>query len=254
MTVLALRLSGPLQSWGSSQRLEAHRRTERFPTKSAVLGILAAALGRSRSDPIDDLAALRFGVRIDRAGEVITDFHTISSLFDEKGRYNPSEGRLPTASGGHRSTETSTRVSVRHYLVDACFVAGIEGDEGSLGGLDEALRAPVFPPYLGRRSCPPDAPLRLGLHKGSLLEVLTILPWEGGTSAQRDGPVVLCEVVLDDPEGTREQVDEVRCFDPVYRSYGRRRVRHTYVEVTNPRSESPAASAPHDPMALLRGL
>ncbi len=252
MTVLALRLGGPLQSWGSSQRLEGHRRTERCPTKSAVLGLVAASLGRGRGEPVDDLVAMRFGVRIDRPGEVMTDFHTISSLFDDKGRFTPGTGRLPTASGSYRSPETSTRVGVRHYLVDACFVAGIEGDEVALTEIDEALRRPVFPLYLGRRSCPPDTPLRLGLHADTLLDVFTNVSWEGGVRAHREAPLVRCEVMIEDTEGTREQIDEVRSFDPVLRSYGRRRVRHEYVEVPNPRSRMSADQA-HDPMALLDG-
>lgn len=250
MRVLALRLGGPLQSWGSYQRLEGHRRTERFPTKSAIIGLVAAALGRGRSDPVDDLVAMRVGVRIDRPGEVMEDFHTISSLFDDKGGFAPGAGRLPTASGSYRSPETSTRVSVRHYLVDACFVAGIEGDATVLGEIDEALRAPVFPLYLGRRSCPPDAPVRLGVHDGTLIEVLGALTWEGGALARRRDPVVRCEAVIEDPDGPREHVDEVRSFDPILRSYSRRRVRHEYVDVPNLQAEA-RSSVAQDPMALL---
>lgn len=251
MTVLALRLGGPLQSWGTSQRLEHHRRTERFPTKSAVVGLVAAALGRSRREPIEDLTALRFAVRIDRAGETVRDYHTVSSLFDERGRFAPERGRLPNASGGYRSREASTRVTERYYLADACFVAGLEGEPQLLEALDEAVRLPVFPPYLGRRSCPPDAPVRLGVHDGGLLEVLATLPWQGGTRGARAGGPRHCEVVIEDPEGDQEQVDQVRNFDPVLRSYGRRRVRHTYVDVPHPHGEAGNGHAAHDPMALL---
>lgn len=249
MTVLALRLGGPLQSWGSSHRLDKHRRTEHAPTKSAVLGIVAAALGRRRTEPVDDLCALRFGVRIDRPGEVIHDFHTISSLFDEKGRFTPANSRLPTAKGDFRRHKDSQQVTTRDYLSDACFVAGLEGEAHLLAALDEALTRPVFPLYLGRRSCPADGPLRLGLHDGTLLEVLSTLPWQPGVSSVPREPVVRLEAVIEDTDGDREQVDEVRSFDPVFRSYGRRRVRHEYVEVPNPRVH--ATSARHDPMALL---
>lgn len=251
MTVLALRLGGPLQSWGTSQRLEHHRRTERFPTKSAVVGLVAGALGRRRQEPIEDLAALRFGVRIDRAGEVMRDFHTVSSLFDERRRFAPERGRLPNATGGYRSSETSTRVTERYYLADACFVAGLEGEPVLIEEIDQALAHPVFPPYLGRRSCPPDAPLRLGVHDGTLVDVLATLPWQGGVRAAPAAGPQRCEVVLEDPEGDREQVDQVRSFDPIFRSYGRRRVRHAYVDVPPPHGEAPDGQAPRDPMALL---
>lgn len=249
MTVLALRLGGPLQAWGSSHRLDRHRRTERFPTKSAVVGLLAAALGRSRQEPIDDLVALRFGVRIDREGEQLRDYHTVSSLFDEHGHFAPGRGRLPMAAGGYRSAETSTQVTERHYLADACFVAGVEGEPALLAALDEALMRPVFPLYLGRRSCPPDAPIRLGVHEGTLAEVLATIEWQGGVRRRTTGATVRCQVVIDDPTGMYEQLDEVRNFDPVSRSYGRRRVRHDHVELPNPH----ATSDTHDPMALLEG-
>lgn len=251
MSVLVLRLGGPLQAWGGSQRLEEYRRTERFPTKSAVVGLLAAALGRGRADVIDDLAGLRFGVRADRPGEVLRDFHTLSSLFDDKGRFAPGKGRLPIASGGYRSPSSSTQVTKRFYLADACFVAGLEGAPRLLGELDDALKAPVFPLYLGRRSCPPDRPLRLGIHDGALLEVLTTIPWQAGGGIEPQGASVRCEVVVEDPFGDRELVDQVRSFHPVHRSYARRRVRHHYREVPNLGGEEAGADA-HDPMALLR--
>ncbi len=251
MTVLALRLGGPLQAWGTSRRLDRYRRTESFPTKSAVLGLVAAALGRTRSAAADDLVALRFGVRADRTGEVLRDFHTLSSLFDDSGDFRPGGGRLPTASGGYRSTETSTQVTERFYLSDACFVAGLEGEAKVLSELDGALRRPIFPLYLGRRSCLPDAPVRLGVHKGDLLQVLGSIPWQGGASASRAAALVQCEAVLEDPEGDREFVDEVRSFDPILRSYGRRRVRHHYLEVPNPAATATGDTTMHDPMELL---
>ena len=249
MSVLAIRLSGPLQAWGSSRRLDHYRRTEAFPTKSAVIGLLAAAIGRARTDPIGDLAGMHFGVRADRPGEVLSDYHTVSSLFDEKGRFNPTKGRLPKAGGSYRPAATSIQVTERFYLSDACFVAGLEGDKKMLDYLDQSLAHPIFPSYLGRRSCPPDAPLRLGVHAGTLLEVLGSIPWQGGVQAKKATDSVRCEAVIEDEDGNRELVDEVRSFDPVNRSYNRRRVRYHYLDVVNPASER--HDLYHDPMAML---
>lgn len=247
-----MRLGGPLQAWGSSSRLDRYRRTEGFPTKSAVVGLLAAALGRARTDPIEDLVRLRFGVRADRPGEILRDFHTVSSLFDEKRRFDPANGRLPKAGGGYRRAATSTQVTERFYLTDACFVAGMEGDGRLLDDLDRSLSCPVFPPFLGRRSCLPDAPLRLGIHPGSLVEVLRTVPWQGGVHAKSAAYSVRCEAVIEDEHGDRERFDEVRSFDPVNRSYGRRRVRYHYFDVVNSASERGSLDG-HDPMALLGG-
>ena len=73
--VLVLRLAGPMQSWGSDSRF-TRRSTEAFPTKSALVGLLGAAQGRRRSDPIEDLAELSVAVRVDQPGQLLRDFHT----------------------------------------------------------------------------------------------------------------------------------------------------------------------------------
>ena len=75
MSVLLLKLAGPLQSWGADSRF-TERKTRHEPTKSGVIGLLAAALGRRRTEPVDDLASLRFGVRIDQPGHYECDFQT----------------------------------------------------------------------------------------------------------------------------------------------------------------------------------
>ena len=75
MSVLKLRLAGPLQSWGAASRF-TRRDTEEAPTKSGLLGLLAAAEGRRRSDPIEDLVGLELAVRIDQRGSLLRDFHT----------------------------------------------------------------------------------------------------------------------------------------------------------------------------------
>jgi len=67
MSTLLLRLAGPLQSWGVDAKFD-RRGTERAPTKSGVIGLVAAALGRLRNESVEDIQALRFGVRVDREG------------------------------------------------------------------------------------------------------------------------------------------------------------------------------------------
>ena len=132
MATLLLRLAAPLQAWGSDSKFET-RKTDREPTKSGVVGLLAAALGLRRDDTegLARLNGLRFAVRADQEGSLLVDFHTA------------------------KSRDTSY-VTYRHYLQDAVFLAGLEsGDEALLRELEAALRHPVYPLYLGRRSCPP---------------------------------------------------------------------------------------------------
>ncbi|MEV6973738.1 type I-E CRISPR-associated protein Cas5/CasD [Kitasatospora sp. NPDC093806] len=74
--VLLLRLAAPLQAWGAGSRFD-RRGTQPHPTKSGVVGLAAAALGRDRAEDVGDLAALRFGVRADRPGTPVHDYHVV---------------------------------------------------------------------------------------------------------------------------------------------------------------------------------
>ena len=121
MATLLLRLAAPLQSWGSDSKFET-RKTDREPTKSGVVGLLAAALGLRRDDTegLARLNGLRFAVRADQEGSLLVDFHTA------------------------KSRDTSY-VTYRHYLQDAVFLAGLESeDEALLRELEAALRHPVY--------------------------------------------------------------------------------------------------------------
>ena len=138
MATLLLRLAAPLQAWGADSKFET-RKTNREPTKSGVIGLLAAALGlrRDESEGLARLTGLRFGVRVEREGQLLVDYHTAKTQ-DEKNSY----------------------VTYRHYLQDAVFLAGLESEDTALLlQLQDALQHPVFPLYLGRRSCPPALPL-----------------------------------------------------------------------------------------------
>lgn len=207
MSTLLLRLAGPMQSWGDASRF-TRRSTRHEPTKSGVLGLLAAAQGRRRTDPIEDLVRLRFGVRIDQPGQLVRDFHT-----------------------AHRPDGSSMPLSVRYYLSDAIFVAGVEGDRQLLESLDDALRAPTFPLYLGRRACPPSGKLSLGLVDSNLEQALREFSWCASTWYRRMRPTtVSLPLLLDAAPGISGDVDTevVRdvpvSFDPVRREYGWRDV------------------------------
>lgn len=146
MATLLLRLQGPLQSWGTTSRFD-ERDTQLEPSKSGVVGLLCAALGRDRREPVDDLAALRMGVRIDREGVPMRDYQTATGVL---------------IAGTGKADEGRTVVSPRFYLADAVFLVGLEGpDVALLRRLQAALRAPVWPLALGRKSFAPAGPVHL---------------------------------------------------------------------------------------------
>jgi len=142
MSTLLLRLQGPLQSWGTTSRFD-ERDTQLEPSKSGVLGLVCAALGRDRSEPVDDLAALRMGVRIDQEGVLLRDYHTATGIINAEGKKKPDR----------------TVVSPRYYLSDAVFLVGLEGERAVLAQIHAALRSPVWPLALGRKSFVPSLPV-----------------------------------------------------------------------------------------------
>lgn len=212
MSTLLLRLAAPMQSWGDSSKFEI-RGTGREPTKSGVIGMLAAALGISRedSDALIRLNALRFGVRADREGRLLRDFHMA------------------------KNSKTSY-VTYRDYLSDAVFLAGLESDETDLlEQLEYALTHPVYPLYLGRRSCPVTLPLVLGIRDASLSDALRNEP-----PLTEHVPQNL-RIRYDAPDGNSaaRRQDVPSSFSVRQRIYGYRAVAEEII------------TAEHDPMAEL---
>jgi CRISPR system Cascade subunit CasD len=145
MATLLLRLQGPMQSWGTTSRFD-ERDTQLEPSKSGVLGLVCAALGRDRKEPVKDLADLRMGVRVDREGTPMRDYQTATGVFLATGKVDAKR----------------TVVSPRFYLADAAFLVGLEGsDRNLLEGIHKALAAPVWPLALGRKSFVPSLPVLL---------------------------------------------------------------------------------------------
>jgi len=201
MSTLLMRFSAPLQSWGADSKFENRRETKREPTKSGVVGLLAAALGRRREDPIDDLAALRFGVRIDQPGQLLQDYHIIRV----KGKKDAD-------------------VTTRNYLADAVFLVGLEGDGALLELLDSALNEPVFPLYLGRRCCPPTGRISLGVLEKPLEESLRDAPWLAGRRRREEyispnNPIRLTTVTDDTDAGFARRRDHPVSFSQRHRRY-----------------------------------
>ena len=159
MTTLLMRMRAPMMSWGDHSRFTI-RDTRREPTKSAVIGLLCAALGRPRWEPINDLAILKMGVRVDREGVMLCDYHTIMDSIK--------------SSGG----KGDTVLSDRYYMADADYLVGLEGDRPLLETLDAALESPCWQLYFGRKSFVPSCPVRVhrGITKLELADALEDLP------------------------------------------------------------------------------
>lgn len=257
MGVLLLKLAGPLQSWGAESRF-LERKTRHEPTKSGVVGILAAALGRRREEPIDDLASLPIAVRIDQEGHYERDFQTAHPR-----RYSAEKERwdfIQKADG----TFDSLPLSRRYYLSDAVFVVGVEVENEALQTYVRALTHPAFPLYLGRRSCPPSEKVLLGSRQDvGLMQAMADQPWQASNRAllrkhARDELVRLVilrdQMRADEEARTSETVRDLPLsFSQEHRLYGLRTVIHEQVSVPNPyfEREKDISEQPHDPMALI---
>lgn len=232
MSVLLLRFAGPLQAWGDSSRFN-HRATRREPTKSGVIGLLAAAQGRRRSDPLEDLLELRFGVRTDQVGRVTTDFQT--EIDWRNGKSKP--------------------LTYRDYLADARFLVAVEGTQDFLETLEAAIKQPKYPLFLGRRSCPPSGHLTLGIIEQTLDDCLENHEWIAAEWYRRKQPTRV-RLAISKDAAVGEKPDElVRdvpvSFEQQQRKHNLRGVVHTFTQpFENPLGRG---GNTHEPFELLGG-
>jgi len=225
MSTLLLRLSGPMQSWGVQSRFTV-RDTGLEPSKSGVVGLLCAALGRRRDEPVDDLASLTMAVRVDQEGVLSRDYQTAGK-----------SGFLRASGAVERNLVV---VSSRYYLADARFLVGLAGENDPLlAQAHAALRDPHWLLYLGRKAFPPGEPVWLddGFRRDQrLLEALTMYRWLGTDLRKRPDRL---RVVLEDAEGPEVRPDQPVSFAD--RHFAPRRVRTLYVKAA-PAKEEPCTS------------
>lgn len=165
---LALLLDGPMQSWGFASRF-TRRTTALHPTKSGVVGLLAAALGIDKHCPdeaaqIARLASLQcttVTLPKRRGGRELpmlrlSDYHTIGGGYDKGTDWM----KKPRAASG---ATLETVLSERHYLLDARFGVLLEGEAAYLEEIASKLRNPIWGLWLGRKCCIPASPLLAGV-------------------------------------------------------------------------------------------
>ncbi|WP_341668070.1 type I-E CRISPR-associated protein Cas5/CasD [Alcaligenes sp. SDU_A2] len=155
---LVFRLYGPLASWGTTAVGE-ERPTASMPSRSALLGLLGAALGIRRDDETA-LSALQssvcFGIKQCAPGTLLRDYHTA--------QVPPQRSKVVHLTRQSELSDPSpeTILSKRDYRCDGLWVVAVWLSQGAvytLEQLQQALRQPVFQLYLGRKSCPPALPL-----------------------------------------------------------------------------------------------
>lgn len=222
MATLLLRLAAPLQAWGSNSKFNI-RTTEREPTKSGVIGMIAAAMGIKRCDEkgLERLSKLRFGVRVDKEGKLVKDFHMVRQM---------KNGKL----GDSHLTE-------RYYLSDAVFIVALETEDMELlKEIEDAVKKPVYPLFLGRRSCPPTLPIVLKISDEQLYDALCN---EEPLTENKN-----MRIVCDSDNGGNIVQDVPVSFSQFRRKYGYRMKKDKIYRVDN---KEQSIINEHDPMAEL---
>lgn len=172
MKTILLKLAGPLQSWGTSSHFE-YRRTDNYPSKSAIIGMILAAMGIRRGiseDLIAELNEVDFALRIDQEEDVLEDYHIVQN----------------------RLKDASFYVTERYYLEDAVFLVAIGSENKAIiEEIENALKYPYFQPFMGRRSCPVPVDFFLGVFDEGVIEILKTYPWQAASwfkKKQRHNP------------------------------------------------------------------
>lgn len=143
MKTLILKTEG-ISAYGL-QTFDVHRRANHFPTRSAIVGLLAAALGITRKEQqaLYELSEqVTTAVQVNQAGEKMMDYHTVQNFRSPNGKI-----------------QKGTKPTYREYWCDSEHTFAISADTSLINELEVAVKAPQFTLFQGRKSCPLTRPL-----------------------------------------------------------------------------------------------
>lgn len=230
MHTLLLDIAAPWAAWGYGSEF-GDRRTLDRPTKSAIIGMLACALGWDRDHNLGELNALRYGVRTIDTGVRERDYHTAANRSERDGR-------------GPKWAAGGTKVTTRWFISGGRWLVGLASDDDArLRMLAESLADPVFALFLGRKSYPVNPDLVLGIRPVDLADALED-PSGGFTwSAPGAHPPTIdhaTELYIEDGKGTAKLADTPESFSMEDRRYSGTTYSRTVID-------------PYSPMAFANG-
>lgn len=211
MKTLLLKFAGPLQSWGTDSKFET-RYTDFYPSKSAVIGMIAASFGyrRDEDEKTKQLNDLDFAVRVDQRGNLLRDYQ-IATAYKPDGRFERNY------------------VTNRYYLEDAIFVVAIGGEDDFIDKIEQSLKNPYFQTFFGKRSNPINPDFILDKTNQGVVESLENISWQAGNwykKEYKNKSMVELEVYIDG-DLIKESVskfrkDRVESFSQKHRQFGYR--------------------------------
>lgn len=219
MKTILLKFAGPLQSWGTDSKFET-RYTDRYPSKSGVLGLISASLGLERDNDKGNqrLNELDFAVRIDQTGELLHDYQS-ARRYTKKG--------IPFK---------NPYITNRYYLQDAVFAVAIgHKDEQWMDEIEDALKHPYYQPFLGRRSNPLTADFFIGTTNEDAVRSLEQLAWQAAPWFKKKNSVEKLTIYADADlisQGSSTLIrDRVVSFSQKERKHGFRPIKRKYIPV-----------------------
>lgn len=202
-------LAAPMGAFGD---LAGHERRSsgEWPARSAVLGLVGAALGVRRDDSAaqEGLAGWRMAISVLSRGVAFRDFHTVQTVPTARIKRPATRRDALEALGGG----DNPLVTRRDYRSDCAFGVALWGGDG-IAAVQEALARPRFTPYLGRKSCPLSAPMApRAVEEDSPIEALARITVPPFLRLDPQRPLL---VASDEPLGGGWQ--EIRWDEPIDR-------------------------------------
>ncbi|WP_319757727.1 type I-E CRISPR-associated protein Cas5/CasD [uncultured Sphaerochaeta sp.] len=164
MQYLVMWLEGPLQSWGDHSKY-GRRDTLTFPTKSAIYGMILAAMGAKgdQAEFLAKLSSLSQQIEAYSTPNPIMDFHMVGSGYNEHDGWERL--CIPKKQDGSAAVGGGAKMTYRYYLQDAKFAVIQEITDDLVPVIPNALCTPVYSPSLGRKSCVPSEFIYQGIFR-----------------------------------------------------------------------------------------
>ena len=187
-------------SLGAMGELAGHERRGSlvWPARSAIIGLLGAALGIRRDGDFSALDGLEIDVAIFDSGAVLRDYHTTETV---SATVVKAPNSRPEALHAVAPGKASITITMRDYRTSVFYGIAVRGE--GLDALKSALAAPYFTLYLGRKSCPLAAPVDAQIIEAQSAEIalshIQAPPWYKGRRGQE--AVAARIMVTSDPLG-----------------------------------------------------
>lgn len=144
MRVVKLVLQALMQSYSDKSIFTETRDTSDIPTRTAVVGMIAGAMGVKRDDfesldALDESLEIRVRPHQDMPDKM-SDMQTIRGA------------AFPVASGAWKP---ALPLVTKEYIVGAGYDVYITADDETAKKIADAMQHPVYPTVLGRKCCSP---------------------------------------------------------------------------------------------------